>query len=348
MLAIAAQLDLVPGLLAVIAAVLPVWSIRRHKTLADRMRALHSGFRHNAPPPQHSTPVACSAATRLICAALVAVACAGAPAAAQQPVQSDLRETLARVARRVEQWYARAASVMSTENVWIQPLRADMSPMEFPRHLTFELRVEWDPERTGSSGAPLANVVREPIRENGRLRGSNDPGCMDPKPVSPEPLAILLSARLHESEFSLAGTGRIDGRAALMIDYRGVASLPDEIKWTDECVSLTLPGRSRGRVWIDAVTYDVIRMDDRLVGSFEFDVPREHVRRGASRSMVIERAESSIRYKAFTFKDPEETLLLPSSIDSLTVIRGSGMQRVRITQRFSDYRRFLTTGRIDN
>jgi hypothetical protein len=291
--------------------------------------------------------VARSAPVCLICVALVAAVAAGAaPGAAQQPVQSELRETLARVARRVEQWYSRAAKVMSTEEVWIQPLRADMSPMDVPRHLTFELRVEWDPEQIGPSGAPLANVVREPVRVNGRRPSGNDPGCMDPKPVSPEPLAFLLFSRHHETQFSMAGTARVDGRSAIMIDYRGVAALPDEITWTEECVSLTLPGRSRGRVWIDAVTYDVLRMDDRLVGSFEFDVPREQVRRGAARSMVIERAESSIRYKPVAFKEPEETLLLPSSIDSVTVIRGSGMQRVRITQRFSDYRRFLTTGRI--
>ena len=62
--------------------------------------------------------------------------------------------------------------------------------------------------------------------------------------------------------------------------------------------------------------------------------------------MVIERAESSIRYKPVEFQDPEETLLLPASVDTLTVIGGGSTQRVRITQRFSDYRRFLTDSRI--
>jgi hypothetical protein len=169
---------------------------------------------------------------------------------------------------------------------------------------------------------------------------------MDPKAVSPEPLAMLLPARLGESEFFPAGAARIDGRAALMIDYRGVPSLPEEITWTDDCVSLNLPGRSRGRIWIDAETYDVLRVDDRLVGMFSFDVPREHIRRGAARSMVIERADSTIRYRRVAFTGPDETLLLPASIESVTVVRGGSMQRTRITQRFSDYRRFLTTGRI--
>jgi hypothetical protein len=263
--------------------------------------------------------------------------------AAARPFQADFSQTLARVAHRVEQWYARAASIVSTENVWIQPLRADMTPLDFPRRLAFELRVEWDPGRTGSS---IANVLRAPLRVNGRLPPANDPGCMDPKPVSPEPLGMMLPARLHESHFTPAGAARIDGRAALMIDYRGAATLPEEIIWTDECVSLLLPGRSRGRLWVDAETYDVLRMDDRLVGAFSFEVPRDHVRRGAARSMVVERADSSIRYTRVTFTDPAETLLLPESIESVTVIRGGSTQRTRITQRFSDYRRFVTDGRI--
>jgi hypothetical protein len=308
------------------------------------MRALHSGFSHNAPPGKHSTPIRARAAIHLICALLALIP--GVSSAAAPRRQADFADTMSRVSRRIEQWYARAASIVSTEQVWIQPLRADMSPLDFPRRLAFELRIEWDPARTGSGGAPIANVVREPMRINGRAPSASDPGCMDPKPVSPEPLAMLLPARLHESIFTPAGTARVDGRPAIMIDYRGVGSLPDEITWTDECVSLLLPGRSRGRVWVDAETFDVLRVDDRLVGTFSFEVPRQQVRRGASRSMVIERADSSIRYRRVTFSDPEESMWLPASIESVTVIRGAGTQRTRITQRFSDYRRFLTAGRI--
>lgn len=346
-LAVAAQFDPVPGLFAVVAAILAVGTIRRHQTLADRMRALHTGFSHNAPPRQHSTPLTGPPAIRLICVAAVACLAVGVPPlAAQAPERVDLAETLARVSGRLQQWYARATRVTSTEEVWIQSLRADLTPLNFPRRLAFDLRIEWDPDRTGPDGAPVANILREPVRIDGKFPNGNDPGCMDPKLVSPEPLAMLLAARHDESEFSLAGTERVDGRQAIKIDYRGVVSLPEEITWTDDCVSLVLPGRSRGRVWIDAATYDVLRMDDRLVGMFEFDVPRDHVRRGAARSMVVERAESSIRYRRVAFQDPEEALLLPASIDSLTVIRGGSTQRVRITQRFSDYRRFLTEGRI--
>ena len=55
MLAVAAQLDLIARLLAVIAAVLPVRAVRRHHALTHRMRALLFDAGHDAPPPRHST-----------------------------------------------------------------------------------------------------------------------------------------------------------------------------------------------------------------------------------------------------------------------------------------------------
>ena len=279
----------------------------------------------------------------LICAALAA----SAPFAEGQTGAPDLAATLGRVSSRVEYWYSRAQTVVSTETVAIQQLRADMSPAEPPRRLAFDLRVTWNPDTVGPRGAPEAAVVREVLSVNGRpARDDENPGCMDPKPVSPEPLAMLLPARLPESEFSLAGAGRVDDRRTLMLDYRGVAALPAEITWKGECVTVSLPGRSRGRIWVDAETYDVLRIDDRLVGTFRFDVPREYIRRGGASSMVIEGAESSIRYRRVEFQDPRETLILPSAVDTITVMRGSGLQRVRITQRFSDHRRFLTDSRL--
>jgi hypothetical protein len=52
-----------------------------------------------------------------------------------------------------------------------------------------------------------------------------------------------------------------------------------------------------------------------------------------------------MRFTLVTFDDPDETLLLPESIESLTVVR-SGLQSIRRTQVFSNYRRFLTSGRV--
>jgi hypothetical protein len=169
---------------------------------------------------------------------------------------------------------------------------------------------------------------------------------MDPKPVTPDPLAMLLPDHQADYAFSFAGMGKVDGRAAVMLDYRSLETGDVTVTTRDDCVSVELPGRSRGRVWIDQATGDVLRLDERLTGMIDFDVPGDRSRGRQRSSMTIERADTSIRYRQVAFQDPEETLTLPASIDTVTVIRNSGAPRVRKTQRFSGYRRFVTEGRI--
>jgi hypothetical protein len=256
-------------------------------------------------------------------------------------------ELLDRVGERVVQWYARAQSIVSVERVAIQPVRSDLAPVDFPRRLEFELRVAWDPATAVPGALPEATVLRQLLSVNGRApRERDEPECMDPKAVSPEPLTMLLPEQRRQFVFTRAGTARVGGRAAVTLDYKGVSPGPPEIVWTDECVSVSLPGRAYGRIWIDADTYDVLRLDEHLSGQFDFPVPREHMRRGASRRMTIERADSSIEFKPVRFSDPDETLLLPVAVDSLQIVRGNSTQRTRITRRFSEHRRFLTEGRI--
>ena len=54
----------------------------------------------------------------------------------------------------------------------------------------------------------------------------------------------------------------------------------------------------------------------------------------------------SIRYRQVRFRDPDETLMLPAEIVSTAMWRNGGSPGNRITQSFSNYRRFVTAGRI--
>ena len=279
-------------------------------------------------------------------AILVASVAAASPAA-QRPAPPDVRETIARVGTRVAEWYGRAQTIVSLETVVITPLRFDMSPTVPARRLAYELRVAWDPATSGRGAFPEPSILRQILTVNGRApRPADEPGCMDPKPVSPEPLMMFLPEQRNDFAFTFAGTARVDGRPAMMFDFKGVAAGAPDITWTEECVSVSLPGRSRGRIWVDTTTHDVLRLDERLVGLFEFDVPREHRRRGAASNMVIERADSSIRYRRVEFTNPPDALMLPAEVETITVIRGGAVQRTRITQRFSDYRRFIADARV--
>src|SRR5215472_10259120 len=91
---------------------------------------------------------------------------------------------------------------------------------------------------------------------------------------------------------------------------------------------------------------DVLRIDETVYGPYDIRVPDEQTRKGAVPIMTLDRADSTIRYRTVTFTDPNEILLLPESIEMMTMIRGSGAPRVRTMQTFTGYQRFVTGGRL--
>ena len=190
-------------------------------------------------------------------------------------------------------------------------------------------------------------VVRKLLEADGRPpKPGDDPGCADSEPLSEEPLAVFLPAKRKDYVFTWFGRDREAGRDTIVLDYRMRHGEEPTIEWDDSCVSIHLPGKTNGRVWADAESGDVLRVDEHLTGMFEFAVPREHSRGGMPLTMTIERADSSVRYRPVDFSDPDETLLLPSSIELMTVWRNAGVTRQFITQEISNYRRFLTGSRM--
>jgi hypothetical protein len=285
-----------------------------------------------------------AALTTAATAALVAVSAAAVTDTRNVPV--DVAGLLVRVGERVEAYYARAQSILCLETVHLQHLDSNFASYPYTRRLVYELRVSREPA-TDADSAPEANVLRQLRTVDGRPPKPNEePGCLDPKPVSLDPLSFLLPHHQRDYKFSYKGSGRSNGRAAVMVDYRPVGSPPAEVTWHDSCVSIDVPARTTGRVWIDAATGDVLRIDERVIGPFDISVPEEQRRKGAGDWLVLDRADSTIRYKAVAFTDPDELVLLPASIESMTLIRGSGAPRLRTTQAFTGYQRFVTGARI--
>ena len=58
------------------------------------------------------------------------------------------------------------------------------------------------------------------------------------------------------------------------------------------------------------------------------------------------RSDSTMRYTAVRFSDPDETLMLPTTIENVSVTASNGIRGVRMTQQYRNYRRFLTESRI--
>ncbi|MDA1183987.1 MAG: hypothetical protein O2930_04980 [Acidobacteria bacterium] len=275
----------------------------------------------------------------LLCSLIVLATGSVAPASAQA---LDLETVLAGVGDYVERYYTRTQRLLVEEKVILQQLSRSWSAEGFARQLEYDLRVEWDPSATEEP----AKVVRELVRASGSPLGSRDqPECMDPRATSPDPLAFLLPDRRSAFRFEMAGTARIDGRDAVMLDYRVMTRGEPTAEWTGVCGWVDLSGRTRGRVWADGNTFEVLRFDEQLIGLVDIPGP-PNGRARRPRLFTFERADSSIRYARVTFEDPDETLMLPMRIEKTTIVRNSGVPRLRTTQTYENYRRFVTDSRI--
>jgi len=269
-------------------------------------------------------------------------------ASAQKAPPMDVSGLLTRLSDSLLSYYARAQSIICDEAVSMQSLGNDlMSDLSPLRRLLYELRLSWEPPGDGSV-IPEANAVRTLMRVNNRApREKDKDACMDPKSISPEPLAMFLPENQADYVFTAAGNAKLNGRSALMIDYRSRTAGKVSATRKDDCFSIQLPGRTRGRVWIDEETADVLRFDERLTGMVDVMVPPDPKKRGTSpEMMIVERLDSSIVYKRVEFNDPDESLVLPVAQEVITVVRNAGTPRLRTSVSFSNYRRFITGGRI--
>ncbi len=272
--------------------------------------------------------------------------------AAPQP-PPDLPGLLAAVGQRVASYYLRAQRVVCTNTATVQPIDwSNWSQQGFARTVESELRVEL--EAGQGDQLPAARLVRDILRVNGRLPRDSDrtsrSGCTDPNPLSPEPLAFLLPPERDNYRFTSLRSGREGSRAALIIDFTAAArvSQPELIEDPEheDCFDWTGPLETRGQVWVDAETYDVLRIDRHITGPVDVRVPVRLQRRyGFAMRVVLDREDVIMRFRRVAFADPDEVLLLPASMDSTTVVR-SGLQSTRRAETFSDYRRFLTEGRM--
>ena len=283
-----------------------------------------------------------------------AVACLLGVAASGEPqAEPDLPTLLEAVADRLTTYYQRAQSVVCTETSTVQPIDRQWSSLGFARTVESELRFEL--ETADGDELPVGRIVRDIRRINGRVPRESDrksrSGCTDPTPLSPEPLAFLLPPQRDTYRFTSVRRGRERDRPALIIDFTSVnrtsrPQLIEDERGHDDCFDWKGPLAVRGRVWVDAQTYDVRRIDRGLPGPVDVRVPDLLQRRyHFDPYVVIDRDDVSMRFKPVAFTDPDEVLLLPEAVESITVLR-NGLQSTRRTDRFSDYRRFLTAARI--
>jgi hypothetical protein len=273
--------------------------------------------------------------------------------AGAQPHRDDAAVIIARVGERVLEYYQRAQRLICLERSTVLPIDTRWNPQGMARTVDSELRIEFD-EADGES-FPEARVSRDVLSVNGREPRERDrtdrSGCTDPNPLSPEPLGFLLPGQRDEYAFTSVRSARERDRAALVIDFtsvrrRGHPQLIEDELGHDDCFDWKGPVPITGRVWVAADTYDVLKLERHIAGPTDVQVPLPLQRKYALPAWVtIDRDDLTLHYREVAFSDPDEVLLLPESITTTTVLR-TGLQSIRRTQQFTDYRRFLTRSRI--
>ncbi len=264
----------------------------------------------------------------------------------------DLDVVLHRVGEAVERYFARAQRIVCLEKVTLLPLSSDLGLGSLSRQIDSELSLAWDASADGRAGRDI-KTVRRVLSVNGRPPRPHDPrNCTTPEQTTTEtaPLSMLMPAEREQYRFTLAGTRRVRGREALLVDFAEKAPARVESSLVDDredCISYTIDGGSRGRVWIDAESYEVVRLDRHISGMLDIPLPRKLARRyGQTSVLTLERSDTSIEFESVVFHDPDEVLNLPVSMIEMRETRGSGVPHLRTTTAYTDYRRFLTGSRI--
>ena len=259
--------------------------------------------------------------------------------AVQVTAQGTDADLLARVRASVEQYYTRAQTLVMTETIDVEPVSRSLEATGPARRIVNEMRIEWD----GQIGSE-PREVRQLVGATGRRFGpSGQPDCLDRRSVTFTPLAFLLPANQARFRFSVGRFETVNGARMRRIDYEINRPEPPVVRWNGKCGWVDSFGRPRGSVWVDPASGDVLRLEERLAGRVKLPGPPGDT---AAPEFVADRADTTIEYKKFTFVDPDETVLLPSRVVEVAFIQNSAAPRVRVTRTFTEYRRFLATGRI--
>ena len=217
-------------------------------------------------------------------------------------------------------------------------MRLNLAPAGRPSTSVYELSVSRNPREKDEGQFRVERTLQS---VNGRpAQKGQTPECTDPKTGTPEPLEFLLAHNQRKYRFTPADAA--DGPAgARALDFTETPPERVRIRWAGSCFEAQ-GGGNQGRVWFDPDTYDVLRVDVRLSKPFLVPLPDGYF--GIRPAIRVEKSEMSLRFSRVEFQQPDESLMLPHSIETLHVLRG--VPSLRIQQTLANYRRFLTQSEI--
>ena len=267
---------------------------------------------------------------------------AGAPA----PDGGKLERILERAGEAVARYQAGLFSITFTETLRDEELNKDMTPKK-SREFVFETVVlrealsENEEDFYPKSHRRLKTVDGRPAKPSRRVPWYG---------YSVQSLGLLLPKHLNLHEFTLEGEEMVGGRTAYRVRALRPGQPPPSVEWSRRLMGLMRRFRFSAPIynliWVDAENFDVLRFETHLVAPFEFDSPRAFGAFGPSRRLRLTNLDYAVTFRRQTFKDPEQTLLVPDNAEWLTVIEGARHPRLRAAIRFSNYQRFRSDVKI--
>ena len=245
-----------------------------------------------------------------------------------------------RMTERVQSYYDRLTTVAFTESVVQEDLRPNLTVWGKPHTFEYEVIVTREPPKKGQR-LPQIRAERTLRSEDGKPVGRHhEQQCLDPEESYLDPLMFLLPPTRDLYGF----TRRAAADGPVVLDFAETKMERTQVTWKDSHCFSSDGGRSVGAIWLDPETADVVRLEKKLVQPY----PILQTSGGSMFSgiVVIEQSELSIRLRQVIFDDPEETLTLPESIVTVTAVRNALPRRRRTTQTFTNFHRFMTSGKV--
>jgi hypothetical protein len=274
---------------------------------------------------------------------LLSCACVAALARQSGPARADERlpSILARVGESVERYHAGLFGLAFVEVLRLEELREDMTPKK-SREYVFESVVLRE-SLSQVEGDYYAETVRRLKTVDGRAPKKGDDASRFVAEAYGEALNFLLPREQKLYEFTLGGEETLGGRRALRVELLRPGEGEPRVEWKGNSFRAHAP--TRWTFWVDASSFDVLRVESHLAAPFEFESPRAFKagplgRFGPKNRLRYARQDYAVSFRRVELKDPSETRLVPDSAEWVTVIEGAGHPRTRRTTRFSDYKRF--------
>jgi len=274
-----------------------------------------------------------------------------------QSTEPDFATLMQRVRERVKKYHIDLQRFAWTETVREQALKEDRTAKDKPREFVYDTSL--------ILGLPTPDDLSMPfyLRPNSDLRFVDGkavkkgagPKVNDPQPMVAGFLAFILAKdwRTRDYGFSYAGRSVFNGRNTFMID---VAFFPKtllsmkpmnirdlklnqgeapQVVWKDDFFGI-YGLRRTGRLWVDPDSYDVLQFEERSE-PFEFKKGRDN--------LTFEYVMTS-RFRAMTFENPSEALMVPDSFERVFTTRGWRIPVFRTMYSFSDFKRFSGNAEI--